>query len=299
MPRLVVVAALALAGPLAAQQNVVRGSYTAVSRDLTIVVRTDAPGELRLVHGTWGRIDVVARARHGVPVTSFGGRYGGELNLSNLGGEEVEYYVAVPPEARVTVRLPGSRSGASFSTVSDQASYAWDTPPAGATGPIRVIRPARASQQVAPGPGEATAPATPVGPDEPMLYTLDVALGVPDTIVVTGARRLRDITVRVGGDRYRLRADRPMQLLSGPTERLDVDAAGSRVRVDLPTGTRSFALSLDGRTALAVSDGQVTSICSSAARQTLPGGRLWITFASPGACAGGESPPAQRAPRSP
>ncbi len=265
--------------PLRAQESALRRSFSFIGDELTIVVRSEEAGRLRLLHGRLGRIDVAGSARGGTAVPSLGGRSGDELTLASIGGERSDWIVAAPPEARVRIRLPGRVQAATFGSPSDAASYAWSARTSDESTPQR-------SPDGAPEPPDAVA--APEPSRSVSVYVLESAAAVPRVLDIRGARDLRSITVRLGLRRFGIRADRRLELRPGTEHLIRVGPAsrGARLTIELPPDARSFALHLDSTPALAVIDGRVRSRCSSAVRQELPDRTVSITFAEPTACAG-------------
>lgn len=265
--------------PLVAQEPGVRRSFSYLGDQLTIVVRSESAGRLRLLHGRIGQIDVYAAAAGGAAVPSLGGRFGDELTLASLGGDGTDWIVATPPDARVRVRLPGSREAATFAAPSDAASFSWEARQSG--GAVAMAGPAVAPYGLPVLPSSEPSAAS-------VVYVLGSTAAVPRFLDVTDATRLRSVTVRLGSSRFRVLADRPLRLESQPDRgtRVEIEPGTARLTIEVPTDARVFAMRLDATTALDIVDGTVRSLCPSAVRQRMSDRRRWITFTDPRACVG-------------
>jgi hypothetical protein len=91
---------------------------------LVVAVHAEAPGELQVVRGQRGRIEVAARSRDGFAGFGLGGSYTRQLRLTAVGSDEVQYLVVVPEHVAVSVQLP---SGASTQVTDSDgvATYHW------------------------------------------------------------------------------------------------------------------------------------------------------------------------------
>jgi hypothetical protein len=129
----VAVAACALAAfPAAAQtavgdhHSVQRGSLTFVGTELLIHVDTDMAGEIRLVRGGLGRVQVVARAPGGMVAFGLENGGSGRLNLTALGSDRVSYLVVVPTRTRIRVRLPDDPLARGVHSRVPSVTLAWE-----------------------------------------------------------------------------------------------------------------------------------------------------------------------------
>ncbi|MGH7449661.1 MAG: hypothetical protein ACRELT_18955 [Longimicrobiales bacterium] len=199
-----VLAAL-LPGAAAAQRDVTRRAYTFLEDRLVVAVHADAPGELQVIRGQRGRIEVAARSRDGFAGFGLGGDITRQLLLTALGSEAVQYLVVVPEHVSVSVMLP--RGGSADVTPRDGVStYRW-----GAEAALAAL-----SDDLMP-----IIPSTAGG-----LYIIHSGRGrVPSLIDVPGLASVRSISIRVEGDDFRVASTRPLALTPG-------DAGHMVIRVD-------------------------------------------------------------------
>lgn len=144
----VALAALASGAAGAAAQQispVTQRSYALVERRLTIDVRIDSPGSLRVVRGGLGRVDVIGQGRgDALAVSALDGHHRNVLTLTALGDAPVRYLVTVPERVDVRVRLP-DRPLPEHVRSRGAADFEWGdatSGPAAAPAPITIELPA-------------------------------------------------------------------------------------------------------------------------------------------------------------
>ncbi|HUH13778.1 MAG TPA: hypothetical protein VMK65_11735 [Longimicrobiales bacterium] len=288
------VAAVLLLGAtpaLAQEWGVVRQSYLYADTRLVVNVRADVPGEIQLVRGSRGWLDVAARADRGIAGMALGGHRREELVLTSMGAERVLYLVTVPENTRVDIRLPGTRFGQAFWPPHDMARYTWGqesrTGRAGAAAAAAVPDPARVAPEPVVAPQEGAA-----GPRE-AAYTAFAAARAPLRVEVPAGAAVRTLVVRVEPDAgFRVETGRPMSVTGSGQRYLRVHPRGEPMDVVLilPTGTRAFALYMGDAEVLRVADGQARALCAPVTEQRLGAGRHRFSFSSPASgmeCGGG------------
>jgi len=258
---------LALAAPVAAQETeVARRTFTFVNNDLTIEVLGTAPGELHLMRGQAGQIEVAARADDGIAGFGLAGDARDRLKLTAVGGERVTFLVVVPSDLRVRVELPEQPVAEIFGSLDQAASYSWR----GAESKPRL-------EQAAPPP-EAT-PST-AGLVEEGLYISYARLRAPTTVSVRDASAMRTVAVRWEGKEFRVAGNHRVDVLTRGSDVVLVHA--ERLSTDLvvtvPAATREFVLQIGDATAFMLSQGRAAALCSPVIEQHLDGGRKWFTF---------------------
>lgn len=253
--------ATAPADAVAQQSEVMRDVYRFQGSSLEVDVDTESPGRIRFIRGTHSRIEVSGRAQNGFASAALGGYGVRRLTLTSLGADRVDFIVAVPAAVRVRVNWPGARRSELFGTLSDAATYAWETP---------VARPA--FETIRPGNGRSGEPGY-------MRGTPRRSLGGPTPLVlnIDDADRLERLTIRIEDTPFGVTADRDF------TARRDADAVriAAPVSGDLtilvPHGSR-FTVSLDGAPAIIIDRADVRVLCASILSQALPDGRHWLTL---------------------
>ena len=252
---LIAAAALLIAATPArarAQQDVMRDVYGFFGSSLDVEVATESPGRIRLIRGQRSRIEVAGRAPDGFTSASLGGRGVRRLTLTALASGPVDFVVSVPEDVRVRVRWEGTNRSELFGTLTETATYSWNT---------TFERPAFESLRS----------------DAPVARAGQSSNGVPRVVEITGAYRLDRLTVRVGEDAFAL----------APAHRIDAtrsgDAlhfaapAGGDIALNVPNG-EELTLRLDGVDAIVIDGAGVHVLCQSVLSQHLPDGRQWLTL---------------------
>ncbi|HEX7091246.1 MAG TPA: hypothetical protein VF192_13980 [Longimicrobiales bacterium] len=270
LPRLgwTVALTLAFATPVAAQETeVARRTFTFVNNDLTIEVLGRSPGELHLIRGQAGQIEVAARTDDGIAGFGLAGEARDRLKLTAVGGDRVTFLVVVPTDLRVRVELPEQPVAEIFGSLDQAATYSWLG--AGAT-----PRPGPAAP-----PPEAATPSA-AGLFEEGLYVSYGRLRAPAMVSIRDASPMRTVAVRWEGKEFRVAGNHRVDVLTRGTEALEVYA--ERLSTDLvltvPAATREFVLHIGGAPAFVLSEGRAAALCSPVIDQRLEGGRRWFTF---------------------
>lgn len=259
MIRILSVCTLLLAMPtLAAAQEyqVTRRSYSFMHDRLTVKVDAQAAGELHIIRGERGRVEVAARSDDGFPGFGLSGSPYRELRLTAAGAERVQYLVVVPERVSVNVQLPGDRGSRSVSR--EGGVFHWGDP---------------ADEDAAEAP--PVLPTTSGG-----LYVALNRTWAPSAVDIADLGHVRSLSVRVEGGTFRVAASRPLSVAEGSRRRLDLQIAGDPVDVVLyiPAGTSGFDVTSGGRRLITVSGGRPRSSCSGVVVQAPTAHQVWLTL---------------------
>ncbi len=244
----------------AQEHELSRRQFTFLDNTLTVEIVADMPGQLQIVRGEPGRIDVAGRVPGGIPAFALGGREENQLRLTALGGRNANFVVAVPEDAMVRVKLP-DRHAHQIRSMQRSGNYTW--------GDLR-----RRSDDDTPA-GPRVAPA----PREPATAYSDVM--APRTLHVTNLNAVRTVSVRFEGNSFTVGGNRYMSVQKGDPTNVEVrtgDQAQDLI-VTVPLGTSAFALKLGGKTAMHVAGAEIRVYCEPVTEQDLGAGRRWYTFA--------------------
>lgn len=250
----------------AQEWDVVRRSFTFIDNELTIDVTAPGAGELHLARGSFGTLEVAARAPGGIAGMGLGGFERNRLALAATGVERVEYLVIVPEEVRVRVRLPGHRGTEVLGSSRAGARFAWQAAPDAV--PVRAGGVSRVTDRAG-AAAELLAP-----------FVIHAAPVAPSVVSMENLEGIRALSVRIEGSVFRVEADRPLPVPGheGETLRLGVPA-GEKADVVLWVPRRApFTLRLAGMDVLRLENGEARSLCTPVTRQVLDGTRHWFTF---------------------
>ncbi len=261
----VVVAAVLFSATTAVAQEyeITRRSIPFFDNKLTIEVVADVPGELQVVRGEQGMIEVAARVDGGIPSFALGGRESDKLRLTALGGDAANFVVVVPEDAMVRVLLPGE-VGHQVGTTQKQGRYNWG-------GEGKKSSEARV-------PGSTTTAVMPVAAMQPMLAYSNPL--VPRQVSVPRLNAVRTVSVRFEGTTFNVAGTQAMNLTDGDPAHIEI-RTGNDVQdlvVTLPLGTSDFGLNLGGKNAMRVVGGEIRIYCEPLTEQDLGAGRRWYTF---------------------
>jgi hypothetical protein len=238
-----------------------RRQFNFFDNSLTVEIVADMPGQLQIIRGEPGKIDVAGRVPGGIPAFALGGREYDQLRLTALGGNHANFVVAVPEDAIVRVKLP-NRHTHQLRSMQRSSNYTWEAMEKGAEDNDTPTRPRSA-----------------VTPREPAVAYSDAM--VPRTVHVTKLNAVRTVSVRFEGNLFTVGGSRPMSVQKGDPTNIEVrtgDEAQDLV-IALPVGTSAFTLKLGGKTAMHVQGAEIRVYCEPLTEQDLGMGRRWYTFA--------------------
>lgn len=275
---LLTAAPLLVPAPAAAQEwGVVRRSFTFVDNTLSVEVRAGVPGELQIVRGGFGQVEVAARSDRGIAGMALSGRSRDELVLTAMGGDRVDYLVMVPENARVRIRVPGLQWGETFWPPQEQARFEWGRArPAASTAATMFAGIGSAPQAAAVADsGRGSDPETP--------FVSFAGGRTPELVEVPDPSDIGTLRVRVEGQEFRVETGRPTSAQGGGRSVLEIRAAGEPLDVVLvvPTATPMFTLRFGDAEALRIRGGRAEALCSPVLTQRLDGGREWFTYTRP------------------
>ncbi len=258
---LLLAASLCAASSAQAQEHELsRYSFTFFDNTLTVEVLADMPGQLQVVRGEPGRINVAGRVPGGVPAFALGGREENHLRLTAVGGNRADFVVIVPEDAMVRVKLP-EQNWRQIGMTQPSGQYTWAASE-NRTAPVAVAP--RVRTAALPGPMVAYSDELP-----------------PQSLNVTSLNAVRTVSVRFEGPSFNVAGNQPMKLQKGDPTNVEV-RTGSAVQdlvVTVPLGTSDFKLMLAGQTAMNVVGGEIRVYCEPLTQQDLGMGRRWYTFA--------------------
>jgi hypothetical protein len=261
---LILAAALLLPATASGQDaNVARRTFSFIDSRLEVAVVSGAPGELQVVRGEAGRVDVAARSADGFPGFGLGGSPTRQLRLTALGAESVSYLVVVPEHVSVRVMLPEG-STADIAPYTASSTYRWT-----AVSEVRLPDGSRAD------PGSPAIGALRTG----ALPVVHRSVWVPEVVNVPDLAAVRSLSLRVEGDDFRVAASRPMVMEPGSRSRVDVRVAGEPLDLVLYVPrTAAFAL-YSGETRLAeAADGLARALCGNVVAQAPTPEQSWVSF---------------------
>ena len=271
MKHLLTAVALAVTLPAAAdaQRDVTRRSYTFLEDRLVIEVLAEAPGELQVVRGQRGRVEVAARSSDGFAGFGLGGDYTRLLRLTAVGSDAVQYLVVVPEHVAVSVVLP--RGGTAHVPDRDGlASYRW--------GQDAMLPGGTRSGDAADAPAKDVEPIVPT--TSAGLYVVHSGRGpVPSLVDVPELASVRSMSVRVEGDDFRVAATRPLALTPGDAGHMVIRVDGEPLDLVLfvPRGTSGFELRSGSRRIADVAFGRPRSYCGNTVVQQPTPHQDWLT----------------------
>jgi hypothetical protein len=240
----------------AQERGLSRRQFTFFENNLTVEIVADMPGELQVIRGEPGRIEVAGRVPGGIPAFALGGREGDELRLTALGGEHADFVVVVPEDAMVRVRLP-DRHSHQVKSMQRSGRYTWGD---------------------LPDRGQKSSSVMPV-PAQPATAYSDVM--APRTLHITKLNAVRTVSIRFEGTSFNVAGNRYMSVQKGDPANIEVRPGDQPedVIVTVPLGTSAFTLKLAGKTAMHVNGGEIRVYCEPLTEQDLGYGRRWYTFA--------------------
>lgn len=260
-----ILAALALAailpGTADAQRDVTRRAYTFLEDRLVVAVHAEAPGELQVVRGRRGRIEVAARSSDGFAGFGLGGDFTRRLRLTAIGSDAVQYLVVVPEHVRVSVVLPHGGS-ADVPDHDGIATYRW-----GMDGIVNE------------SPSFDHAPVVPSISGG--LYVVHSGRHrVPALIDIPNLASIRSISVRVEGDDFQVAASRPLALTPGNEGHMLIRVDGQPLDLVffIPRNGSGVQLRSGSQRVIDVTGGRPMSHCGSTVLQQPTPNQDWLTL---------------------
>jgi hypothetical protein len=265
------IAILAVPAPAHSQAaDVDRRVYTFLDNRLEVAVVTDAPGELQVVRGKRGRVEVASRSSDGFAGAGLGGALTRQLRLTAVGSGDVQYLVVVPEHVNVRVHLPDGESATLASSV-PSASFSWGR--AGAQGLMHGDWDAHSAGP----PGELTAmrPTTTGGH-----YVVHDLPRAPTVVNLPDLAAVRSLSLRFEGNVFRIAASRPLNVEPGSPSRMELRIAGEPTDLVLyiPREAGGFTLTAAGNRIAEIVAGQPRALCGNVIVQEPTSHQVWLTF---------------------
>ncbi|HSL71830.1 MAG TPA: hypothetical protein VK864_16400 [Longimicrobiales bacterium] len=243
----------------AQERDVARRTFTFLDRNLTIQVVSEGAGALHVVRGEPGIVEVAARAPEGFAGFAMGGREENELRLTAVGGNRVDYMVAVPEDVRVRVLLPGRQHMEIAST-----------------------RPAMTYNWAADGAGQkSNGAAAIVAPNPDGMFVSYHAYAPPRVLSIPDAGAVTKLDVRFEGSEFKVATSRAVDVTAGRSDAINFNTGREPIAivVTAPQNARDFQLVIAGKTALEARGGELHSYCDQVIAQQLPDGRRYYSYA--------------------
>lgn len=255
---LLVGAALLLPHAAASQESdITRRTFRFLDDRLVVTVVGEAPGQLNVLRGEPGRLEVAGRSTDGFTGFGLGGTLTRELRLTAIGAEHVRFLVVVPERVRVTLRLPDGHT-ATLSTLSAAGAYRWGA--------------------IAGTAGEDTldlAPTTQGG-----LYVVHATPWAPSVVDVPDLTAIRSLSLRFEGSEFRVAASRPLAVTRGHSGRLEIRVTGEPLDLVLyvPRGRNHFLLRSGSVRLAEAFGGRARALCGNVALHRPTPAQEWLTF---------------------
>jgi hypothetical protein len=233
-----------------------RRTFSFYGNRLDIEVLSTSAGQLQILRGELGRVEVAANADDGV--AGFGlGSESGVLRLTALGARSADFIVVVPERTRIRVKLPGKADWRSANTYGAEA-FSW-----GATA-------------AAPQP-EIVVPAPEL---EGRFFVVASRAYAPERVRLLSPQHVRSLELRIEGTDFRIGSTRPFTRVPGAAELIDIDAGDADVDllILVPSFTRDFELRVGSETLVRLKDGKPAERCGPAVRQTALNGSWRISY---------------------
>lgn len=275
---------LLLPGQASAQDlEVTRRSYPFLEKALEVAVVTEVPGEVEVVRGSRGRLEVSARSTDGFPGFALGGHLTPRLRLTAVGSNSVQYLVVVPEHVNVRIQLPDGTS-ASLPSGAPSAAYSWGGPP------VRGLMNGRAPAMNGRAPamnGRSSdldmyaleQAAAPTGNGHG-LYIVHATPILPTVVDVPDLASVRSLSVRFEGENFRVAASRPLKVEPGDAARLELRIAGDPLDLVLyaPRDAGPFSIRAAGSRIAQSAAGDPVALCGNVIVQRPSDHQVWLTF---------------------
>lgn len=255
---LILIAVAVAVSPARAQEYAVtRRSFTFFDSNLDIDIQATAAGQLQIVRGERGKVEVAAHAAEGIASFGLASEQGSVLTLTALGTNQAEYIVVVPEETAVRVRVPGRASWSSASGTGT-ARFRWDAIPE-------------------PHPNDYSIPNPTI---ENKYYLIGVKSVPPARVRVLGRSHVRSVELRLEGTDFQVGSTRALMDMPGAADLMDIDAGNTDVdlMIQVPAFTKHFELRLENDILVTIENGVVADRCGPSLRQTTPRGTQRVTY---------------------
>lgn len=270
--RLLLHLALPLVGPTLASAQydpVLHRSWTLLDSHLLIEVVADAPGQVQVLRGRPGQLEVTARSTFGFPGFALTDDFRPSLRLSALGATDVQFLVVVPERVSVALRLPDG--AIDLGPARNGRSFSWQ----------------------ATGPAAAQAPRLPGGPPPELPHGLVLVYAAgraPTQVDIPDLTAVRGLQVRLGGDQFRVAATRPLDVRPGSGRRLSLRLDGEPLDLVLfvPAGGGRFEVTSGATRLVEGSGGDMRSLCGGSAVHGVAGEGIWLRLDPAAGCGRGK-----------
>lgn len=244
--------------PVSGQEYAVsRRAFTFFDTRLDIEVAATSAGQLQILRGESGRIDVAAHAAEGLASFALATEMSPTLSLTAAGAKQSEYIVSVPERVTVRVKLPG-RSGWSSAEPFGVSRFRWDSVPE-------------------PTPIDYSTPRPTV---EDRYFVVGSSAAAPGRVRMFGKAHLRVVEVRMEGIEFQLWSSRPLTNQPGAKELVDVDAGREDVDlvIQVPSFSRQFELRLENEVMLTIEGGKLIERCGPGVKQKAANGSVRLKY---------------------
>lgn len=241
----------------AQEYAVTRRVFSFFDNQLDIDVLANSAGQLQVIRGEAGRVDVAAHATEGVASFGLATDRGNTLRLTALGAKEAEYVVVVPEQANVRVRLPGHR-GWSDANRYGTARFRWDAVPDAPELDYSI----------------------PLPTIENKYYVVTTRGEAPVRVRLLGRSHIRSVEVRLQGTEFEVASSRPLTHTPGAADLVDIDAGSEDVDlvVQVPSYTRRFELRLEGDIMFTIEGGEAHDRCTPSVNQKTAAGAMRVLY---------------------
>jgi hypothetical protein len=255
----------------AAQEDVVRRSYPFLADDIRIEVQTPLGGSIQLLRGGRATIEVAARVPAGIAAFGLGDRTTEVLRLTATGSGNADFILTVPERVSVTLWLPGGADPVSIGLAPADVQR-WS-----AQGGAPAPQPGASAIRIGSAP-DTPAPATALG--RPATTPTYVSERAPQVVSIPDVTNVRNLSVRIEGDDFRVGSSVPLRTVPGNAERLEIRTGGPPLDIvlQLPADVAGFMLKVGTEVAFAVSDGEARALCSPVVAQDVYGGGRRFDF---------------------
>jgi hypothetical protein len=234
-----------------------RRVFNLYDNKLDIDVLATAPGQLQVVRGGSGRVEVAAHAAQGIAAFGLTDDRSSTLRLTALGAKQADYVVIVPERAMVRVRLPGRSS---FNDIDQNgiSRFHWDSVPEPVEADHSFPRPTI----------------------EDRYFVVSTRDEAPSRVRIVAATHVRSLEIRLEGTEFRVASNQPLTKVPGASDLIDIDPGADDVdlMIQVPAYTDTFDLRVGDHALFTITAGQQTTGCGPLVRQKTPLGVTRLTF---------------------